>query len=226
MNAAAAGGSGAASLAAEAGDRIRVSGLQMARHIVQVEFLSPGALELTDIARSTQDSRLSSSKPTPEISACRVLPLACIYSCAHPSSADAKAPQWRMNLHQHRAIEESVWQLALAGRMKQPMACGVPARQATPGILKASLICDLQSEGVLGLYRGFGMSIATFVPTSGIWWGAYGAYQKLIWQQVLTRYQGSCFGSLQRLGVTRLASHVWQTTKAASHSSASPASTI
>ena len=46
------------------------------------------------------------------------------------------------------------------------------------------MMCTVQSEGVLGLYRGFGMSIATFVPTSGIWWGAYGAYQKLIWQQV------------------------------------------
>ena len=42
----------------------------------------------------------------------------------------------------------------------------------------------VQSEGIRGLYRGFGMSIATFVPTSGIWWGAYGAYQKLIWKQV------------------------------------------
>ena len=52
------------------------------------------------------------------------------------------------------------------------------------GMAKADAICHLQSEGVLGLYRGFGMSIATFVPTSGIWWGAYGAYQKLIWQQV------------------------------------------
>ena len=51
-------------------------------------------------------------------------------------------------------------------------------------VLKTRLVCHLQSEGVLGLYRGFGMSIATFVPTSGIWWGAYGAYQKLIWNQV------------------------------------------
>ena len=46
----------------------------------------------------------------------------------------------------------------------------------------------MQNEGVLGLYRGFGMSIATFVPTSGIWWGAYGAYQKLIWKQVVLQH--------------------------------------
>lgn len=42
----------------------------------------------------------------------------------------------------------------------------------------------IATEGVLGLYRGFGMSVATFVPSSGIWWGSYGAFQKLVWQQV------------------------------------------
>ena len=36
VNAAAAGGQSAAALAAEASARVRVSGLQMARHIVQV----------------------------------------------------------------------------------------------------------------------------------------------------------------------------------------------
>lgn len=43
----------------------------------------------------------------------------------------------------------------------------------------------VRTEGVAGLYRGFGMSVATFVPSSGIWWGSYGAYQKLMWHQVL-----------------------------------------
>ncbi|GIL94151.1 hypothetical protein Vretimale_317 [Volvox reticuliferus] len=39
----------------------------------------------------------------------------------------------------------------------------------------------LKEEGVGGLYRGFGVSVATFVPSSAVWWGAYGTYQKLIW---------------------------------------------
>ncbi len=39
----------------------------------------------------------------------------------------------------------------------------------------------VKEEGVAGLYRGFGASVATFVPSSAVWWGAYGAYQKLIW---------------------------------------------
>ncbi|KAK9811231.1 hypothetical protein WJX72_000390 [[Myrmecia] bisecta] len=42
----------------------------------------------------------------------------------------------------------------------------------------------IQREGVLGLYRGFGASLATFVPSSAVWWSAYGAYQKVIWSQV------------------------------------------
>ena len=37
---------------------------------------------------------------------------------------------------------------------------------------------------MVGLYRGFTASVATFVPSSAIWWGAYGGYQKFIWQQL------------------------------------------
>lgn len=39
----------------------------------------------------------------------------------------------------------------------------------------------LKTEGVVGFYRGFGASVATLVPSSAVWWGAYGAYQKLLW---------------------------------------------
>eukprot|EP01024_Parvocaulis_polyphysoides_P064559 TRINITY_DN7512_c0_g3_i2.p1 TRINITY_DN7512_c0_g3~~TRINITY_DN7512_c0_g3_i2.p1 ORF type:complete len:346 (-),score=46.48 TRINITY_DN7512_c0_g3_i2:187-1224(-) len=41
-------------------------------------------------------------------------------------------------------------------------------------------------EGVGGLYRGFSMSIMTYIPSSAVWWSCYGGYQKLIWQ----RYDG------------------------------------
>ena len=41
-----------------------------------------------------------------------------------------------------------------------------------------------RTEGLVWLYRGFGASVATFVPSSGIWWGSYGAYQKFLWQQL------------------------------------------
>eukprot|EP00884_Botryococcus_braunii_P021323 jgi/Botrbrau1/7875/Bobra.9_2s0051.1 len=42
----------------------------------------------------------------------------------------------------------------------------------------------VRTEGIRGLYRGIGISMATFVPGSGIWWGAYGTYQKLLWEQL------------------------------------------
>lgn len=42
----------------------------------------------------------------------------------------------------------------------------------------------VQQDGVRGLYRGFGTSIATYVPSSAMWWGSYGGYQKLIWHHV------------------------------------------
>ena len=54
-----------------------------------------------------------------------------------------------------------------------------PGRQN--GFALARLI--VQQDGVRGLYRGFGASVATFVPSSAIWWSAYGAYQKAIWHQ-------------------------------------------
>ena len=34
----------------------------------------------------------------------------------------------------------------------------------------------LKNEGARGLYRGYGASVATLVPSSAIWWGFYGTY--------------------------------------------------
>jgi solute carrier family 25 protein 44 len=45
-------------------------------------------------------------------------------------------------------------------------------------------------EGVCGLYRGFGASVATFVPSSALWWAAYGAWQEAIWHAVDRRGGG------------------------------------
>ena len=40
----------------------------------------------------------------------------------------------------------------------------------------------IAAEGVRGLYRGFFASVATFVPSSAVWWSAYGGYQRALWQ--------------------------------------------
>ena len=42
----------------------------------------------------------------------------------------------------------------------------------------------ISTEGVRGLYRGFGASIATFVPSSALWWASYGTWQSVLWHQV------------------------------------------
>lgn len=43
----------------------------------------------------------------------------------------------------------------------------------------------IHTEGVFrGLYRGFGASVVTFVPSSAIWWASYGAWQSVLWHQV------------------------------------------
>ena len=51
----------------------------------------------------------------------------------------------------------------------------------------------IRREGVLGLYRGFSISLMTFVPSSAIWWGSYGAFSNTIYSLLPSgvREQGS-----------------------------------
>ncbi|XP_022722579.1 solute carrier family 25 member 44-like [Durio zibethinus] len=41
-----------------------------------------------------------------------------------------------------------------------------------------------KTEGFRGLYRGFGLTILTNSPASALWWGAYGAAQRIIWRSL------------------------------------------
>mmetsp|Transcript_1538 Transcript_1538/g.2971 ORF Transcript_1538/g.2971 Transcript_1538/m.2971 type:complete len:403 (-) Transcript_1538:119-1327(-) len=41
----------------------------------------------------------------------------------------------------------------------------------------------LRRDGFRGLYRGLPISILTYVPSSAIWWSAYGAYQRFWWSR-------------------------------------------
>jgi hypothetical protein len=59
--------------------------------------------------------------------------------------------------------------------------------QGTPGATKYDGSIDairkiLRADGVRGLYRGFGMSVLTYSPSSAVWWAAYGSSQRLIWR--------------------------------------------
>ncbi|KAJ0963519.1 hypothetical protein J5N97_028641 [Dioscorea zingiberensis] len=40
----------------------------------------------------------------------------------------------------------------------------------------------LKSDGVRGLYRGFGLSVMTYSPSSAVWWASYGSSQRIIWR--------------------------------------------
>ncbi|PKA48909.1 Protein mitoferrin-like 1, chloroplastic [Apostasia shenzhenica] len=42
----------------------------------------------------------------------------------------------------------------------------------------------IKAQGFRGLYRGFGLTIATQSPASALWWGAYGAAQHIIWRSL------------------------------------------
>ncbi|MCO5614867.1 hypothetical protein L7F22_069152 [Adiantum nelumboides] len=42
----------------------------------------------------------------------------------------------------------------------------------------------LRVEGLRGLYRGFGMSILTYAPSSALWWATYCMTQRTIWKSL------------------------------------------
>lgn len=39
----------------------------------------------------------------------------------------------------------------------------------------------MKSDGIRGLYRGFGLSVMTYSPSSAVWWASYGSSQRFIW---------------------------------------------
>ena len=40
----------------------------------------------------------------------------------------------------------------------------------------------LRTDGIRGLYRGFGLSAITYAPASAVWWASYGSSQRFIWR--------------------------------------------
>lgn len=39
----------------------------------------------------------------------------------------------------------------------------------------------LRTDGMRGLYRGFGISILTYAPSNAVWWASYSVAQRLVW---------------------------------------------
>ncbi|KAL3643861.1 hypothetical protein CASFOL_011793 [Castilleja foliolosa] len=42
----------------------------------------------------------------------------------------------------------------------------------------------IKADGIRGLYRGFGLSVITYSPSSAVWWASYGASQRFIWRHL------------------------------------------
>ncbi|KAL0914243.1 hypothetical protein M5K25_014569 [Dendrobium thyrsiflorum] len=40
----------------------------------------------------------------------------------------------------------------------------------------------IKADGFRGLYRGFGLSVMTYSPSSAVWWASYGSSQRVIWR--------------------------------------------
>ena len=55
-----------------------------------------------------------------------------------------------------------------------------PATVRQNGLTMATHI--VRTEGAAGLYRGLGMSLLTYTPSSAVWWGVYAAYQDAAWR--------------------------------------------
>lgn len=47
----------------------------------------------------------------------------------------------------------------------------------------------LRSDGIRGLYRGFGLSVMTYSPSSAVWWATYGSSQRAIWRLDLVLFK-------------------------------------
>lgn len=61
-------------------------------------------------------------------------------------------------------------QLVQQHQMKHPSSASVSSSQNMSSIVRAIY----HSEGWRGFYRGYFVSIATYAPSSSIWWGSYG----------------------------------------------------
>jgi solute carrier family 25 protein 44 len=61
--------------------------------------------------------------------------------------------------------------------MVQTAAAGPPYRGGADALRRI-----LRADGVRGLYRGFGVSVLTYAPSSAAWWASYATAQRLIWR--------------------------------------------
>ncbi|XP_057436148.1 uncharacterized protein LOC130728640 [Lotus japonicus] len=57
----------------------------------------------------------------------------------------------------------------------------------------------LRADGIRGFYRGFGLSVVTYSPSSAVWWASYGSSQRFIWRFLDQGATGEDTPSLQKI---------------------------
>ncbi|KAK9274175.1 hypothetical protein L1049_018989 [Liquidambar formosana] len=69
--------------------------------------------------------------------------------------------------------------LMVQGSKNNPIIPNVGSRKYSGGIdAFRKILC---SDGLRGLYRGFGISILTYAPSNAVWWASYSVAHRLIW---------------------------------------------
>ncbi|RWW21992.1 hypothetical protein GW17_00013833 [Ensete ventricosum] len=132
---------------------------------VPARVLYMGALEVTKSAVGTATLRLGVPEPTASAAAS---------AAAGLSSAVAAQVVWTpIDVVSQRLMVQG--SAAAAARYRG----GVDAFK--------KILC---SDGLRGLYRGFGMSILTHAPSNVVWWTSYFLSQKLIWGGVRYHMDG------------------------------------
>ncbi|XP_004253090.2 uncharacterized protein [Solanum lycopersicum] len=62
-------------------------------------------------------------------------------------------------------------------------SCGVVGLKCYSGGIDAFRKI-IRSDGLRGLYRGFGISILTYAPSNAVWWGSYTTAHRLVWGSI------------------------------------------
>ncbi|KAL8137445.1 hypothetical protein V2J09_003446 [Rumex salicifolius] len=47
----------------------------------------------------------------------------------------------------------------------------------------------IRVDGIRGLYKGFGLSVMRYAPTSAVWWASYGSSQRQFWRLLSIGYE-------------------------------------
>ncbi|KAF9621405.1 hypothetical protein IFM89_020927 [Coptis chinensis] len=99
--------------------------------------------------------------------------------CAYCVPLDVRT----VNNYHANAITFSQFKFGSSSIVQRLMVQGLPGTTVCNGAFDV-IHKVIRTEGIRGLYRGFGLTALTQSPASALWWGAYGAAQHVIWRSL------------------------------------------